>query len=144
MDRVTLYELVPKLSKEGWRQSKIAEFLSISQARVSQILRRPLAELPQWGGHLKSKLSSQQRLHLVACLQKGALHYGFEGDIWTSKRVQALIQQEFGVSYHADYMPDLLRSLGFTRQKPQVKDVRQDPQKVAEYVDNTLPALKKS
>jgi transposase len=41
-------------------------------------------------------------------------------------------------------MPTLLRSIGFSRQKPQVKDNRQDPQKVSEYIEETLPALKKS
>lgn len=143
MDRASLYEIVPQLRKEGWSQSKIAQFLSISQARVSQILSKPLDSLPAWGGHLKSKLTNQQRSELIACLQKGAVQYGFEGDVWTSQRVKALIQQEFGIAYHANYMPDLLRSLGFTRQKPQVQDVRQNPQKVEQYLETTLPELKK-
>ena len=143
MDRASLYEIVPQLRKEGWSQTKIAQFLSISQARVSQVLSKPLRSLPAWGGHLKSKLTSEQRMELIACLQKGAPAYGFEGDIWTSLRVKVLIEQEFGIVYHANYMPDLLRSLGFTRQKPQLQDVRQDPQKVEQYLEKTLPALKK-
>ncbi|PKQ67997.1 hypothetical protein Rain11_1809 [Raineya orbicola] len=38
MDRAILYDMVFKLRKEGLKQVKIAELLSISQARVSQIL----------------------------------------------------------------------------------------------------------
>jgi predicted transcriptional regulator len=42
MSREGLQDLVFKLRKEGYRQVKIAEISSISQARVSQILNNPV------------------------------------------------------------------------------------------------------
>ena len=40
-------------------------------------------------------------------------------------------------------MPNFLRILGYSQQKPQVIDNRQDPAKVAIYVNETFPLLKK-
>ena len=37
MNRESLYEIVPKLKKEGLTQAKITKILGISQPRVSQI-----------------------------------------------------------------------------------------------------------
>jgi transposase len=144
MDRETLYEIVPKLQKEGLKQVKIARILGITQARVSQILKRPMGHLPKWGGHLKGKLSPIEKRQLIGYLELGPRALGFEGDIWNSKRVKTLIKEKFNVDYHQDYMPDLLRKLGFGRQRPKVVDYRKDGQKVQEYLENTLPSLKKS
>jgi transposase len=97
MERNSLYRLVRKLRLEGYTQSKIGELLEITQARVSQILWMPVETLGQWGGHSPSKLSATQRLELVVFLEKGAESYGFEGNIWTSKRVKWLIGEQFKV-----------------------------------------------
>jgi len=119
MSREELYDLVFKLRKEGYKQIKIAEISSISQARVSQILNNPVeGSFPQWGGHLGTKLDKVQQECLIAYLEKGAEFYGFEGQIWNSKRVKWLIKEKFGVDYHKDYISTFLRMIGFSRQKP--------------------------
>lgn len=145
MSREELQDLVFKLRKEGNNQVKIGELLCISQARVSQILNNPVrGEFAKWGGHLQAKLNKVQQESLIAYLEKGAEFYGFEGQIWNSKRVKWLIKEKFGVDYHKDYIPTFLRMIGFSRQKPQLIDIRRDEKLVASYVDDTLPKLKKS
>jgi transposase len=144
MDRNSLYELVHKYRAKGFKQTQIADLLSITQARVSQILQHASDQLPKWGGHRVSKLSSHQKALLTDYLDRGASHFGFEGDFWDSKRVKQLILEQFGVNYHPDYMPAFLRSIGYSQQKPQVIDNRQDLQKIETYLQETLPALKKS
>lgn len=144
MDRATIYQLVHSFRLQGMKQSKIAELLSIKQPRVSQILQQSVDVLPQWGGHKPSKLTPDQKESLLIYLEKGASHFGFEGDFWDSKRVKQLILEQFSVEYHIDYMPDLLKDLGYSQQVPQVKDYRQDPQKIETFLQETLPTLKKS
>jgi transposase len=144
MDRASLYTLVHDYRSRGFNQTKIADLLSISQPRVSQILKHPTGVLPQWGGHKNAKLSSEQKTQLSDFLEKGAEFFGFEGAIWTSKRVKQVIEEQFGVLYHVDTIPDILREIGFTPQKPQVKDRRQNPEKIKEFIEITLPDLKKS
>jgi transposase len=43
---------------------------------------------------------------------------GFCGDVWTTKRVAALIKQAFGVRYHPAHVSRLLREIGWSVQKP--------------------------
>lgn len=143
MDRASVYDLVFKLRKEGMKQTKIAELLSITQARVSQILSKPASIIAKWGGHLQSKLTNSDEKKLIEYLEMGAESFGFEGCVWNSKRVQSLIKEQFGVDYHVAYIPCILRKIGFSRQKPKVVDYRQEEAKVAIYLEETLPSLKK-
>ncbi len=41
----------------------------------------------------------EHRTELVAALAKGAPEFWFIGDVWTTKRIAALIKELFGVSY---------------------------------------------
>lgn len=143
MDRLVLYNLIPKLRDLGLKQGKIAEILSITQARVSQILKNPVEILPKWGGHRGKKLTSSQLSELVSYLELGAESFGFTGNLWDSKRVKWVIKEKLGVEYHVDYIPTLLRSIGYSPQKPKVTDYRKSEDKVRVYKENTLPELKK-
>ena len=96
------------------------------------------------GGHRVSKLTLEQKELLCVYLDKGVSHFGFECDFWDSKRVKQLILEQFSVNYHPDYMPDFLRRLGYSQQKSQVIYNLQDTTKIAIYVNETLPLLKKS
>lgn len=50
---------------------------------------------------------------------KGALAAGFVTALWTVKRVRVLIAREFGVQYSNTGGWELLRSLGFSPQRPE-------------------------
>lgn len=45
----------------------------------------------------------------------------------------ALIQREFGVRYHPEYIPRLLRSFGWTPQQPVTHASQQDEAKIAQF-----------
>jgi transposase len=45
------------------------------------------------------KLSPDQRTQLPALLAEGAEAFGFRGEVWTTKRVAAVIERTFGVRY---------------------------------------------
>lgn len=143
MDRASRYEMVYKLREEGMSQQKIGRLLSISQSRVSQILKRPPLSLPQWGGYKPSKLTHQQQQDLVGYLEQGAEAFGFEGEVWSGKRVKVLIKEKFGVDYHHDSIPDILHKLGYSFQNPKVRDGRRDAEQVKLFKEERLPELKK-
>ncbi len=115
------------LLAKGMKQTFIAEVLGVGQSTVSQWLTaykikgESSLELPKMGGS-KGFLSASQKENLSKLLvTKTAEDYGFEGDFWTRVRVGVLIENEFGVSYKERSVGDVLKSIGFSLQKPQKK-----------------------
>jgi transposase len=100
-----------------------------------------LAAKPHAGA--KPKLSDRQRERLRRQLLKGAEAHGFDTDLWTASRVQELIGRLYGVEYHVNYVPDLLKALGFSRQQP-VKQARErDDAAVSGWLARDWPRIKK-
>ena len=90
-----------------------------------------------------SKLSPQQKQQLEHALCAGAQANGFSTDLWTCRRVAALIQRLFGVSYHIDHVGRLLHALGWTPQKPQRRAVERDEDQIQHWIKNQWPRIKK-
>jgi transposase len=72
------------------------------------------------------RLTEKDSEKLGKILLKGAVAAGFPNELWTSKRVLTVIKSKFGVEYHANHLPRLLRSLGFTPQRPQREAAEKD------------------
>ncbi len=113
-----------KLKQKGWKQQDIAEALGVTPGAVSQWMGRvkeggveALDHRPSPGA--KSRLSQEQQQRLLSLLTQGAEAHGFRGDVWTQPRVARLIKRELGVSYHPRHMGRLLKSLGWSNQKPE-------------------------
>jgi len=100
-----------------------------------------LAAKPHAGA--KPKLSAHQRNGLRRQLLKGAQAHGFETDLWTAARVQQLIQQRYEVEYHVNYVPDLLKSLGFSRQQPVRQARERNEPEIARWKRVDWPRIKK-
>src|SRR5512147_444970 len=129
-------------------QAEIARQLGVSRATVSDWAKkveaegmRGLRKRTAQGG--TSKLTKEQKQRLKRLLDRGALANGFSTDRWTLQRVQELIQREFAVSYHPNYLNRLLDKLGFSPQKPLPTAVEQDRELVQAWLDHDLPRLKK-
>src|SRR5712692_11378800 len=45
--------------------------------------------------------------------------YGYRNDLWTTRRIGAVIQREFGVEYHPAHVSRILADLGWSCQKPE-------------------------
>ncbi|HEX2184197.1 MAG TPA: transposase [Chloroflexota bacterium] len=102
-----------ELSQAGWAQRRIAEALGVTEGAVSQwlkrareggaeALRRRIPPGPD------ARLSAEQRARIPELLARGAESYGFRGDVWTTKRVAAVIGHELGVRYHRGHVSKLL------------------------------------
>jgi transposase len=90
-----------------------------------------------------ARLTAQQRQRLRVVLLGGAREAGFPTDLWTCRRVGCLIRSEFGVGYHVGHVWRLLRSLGFSAQKPQRRAVERDEKRVRNWVSRQWPRIKK-
>jgi transposase len=88
-----------------------------------------------------SRLSAEQRAQLPTLLAYGAEAYGFVGDVWTSKRVAAVIKQELGVVYHRAHVSRLLRQIGWSVQQPIQRATQRDEQVIAQWTTERWPAL---
>jgi transposase len=54
-----------------------------------------------------------------------------------------MIQRLFGVEYHPDYVPRLLRKLGWSPQKPEQRARERDERAAARWRRDEWPRLKK-
>jgi transposase len=129
-------------------QAEIARQLGVSRATVSDWAKkveaegmRGLRKRTAQGG--TSKLTKEQKQKLKRLLDRGAVASGFSTDRWTLQRVQELIQHEFSVSYHPNYLNRLLDKLGFSPQKPLPMAAEQDREMVQAWLEHDLPRLKK-
>ena len=129
-------------------QAEIARELNVSRASVSVWAKkvnteglRGLRKRKAVGS--QSKLTKTHKQRLKRLLNRGALACGFPTDRWTLARVAELIQQEFGVKYHPNYLNRLLASLGFSPQKPLPRAVEQDEALVRAWLKQDWPRIKK-
>ncbi len=137
------------LKEQGWRQRAIAAALGVTEGAVSQWLKRARAE----GGRdalrhrpppgPTPRLTAEQRTRLREVLEQGAEAAGFEGNVWTSKRIVALIRREFGVRYHRAHISRLVRTLGLSLQKPVVRASQRNEAAIERWRRERWPALKK-
>src|SRR5690348_11300030 len=111
------------LAQQGWKQRQIARALGVTEGAVSQWLKRARAEgraalrrHPPPGP--APRLTPEQRAQIPALLARGAEAFGFRGDVWTTKRVAAVIARAFGVRYHPAHVSRLLRALHWSPQQP--------------------------
>jgi transposase len=138
-----------ELHQAGWKQPAIAGAFGLSQPWVSRTLKKyrdsgatGLQEGKRTGA--PARLSTGQLTQLVAELNKGAEHHGFQGALWTRPRVNTVIQKLFGVSYDPSQVGRILKKVGWSRQKPQRQAKQQDAQAVAHWREERLSELKKS
>jgi transposase len=89
------------------------------------------------------KLDGSQRRRLERLLLKGAKAAGFPTDLWTCPRIAQLVGKAFGVSYHRAHVGRLLRSLGWSAQRPERRAVERDEEAIRRWVKVEWPRIKK-
>ena len=137
-----------ELKQQGWTQRLIAAALGVTPGAVSQWmtrvrqggvqgLRRRIAPGPQ------PKLTAEQRAQLLAVLAQGAEAWGFQGEVWTTRRIAAVIEQAFGVRYHPAHVSRLLRAIRWSPQKRVVRATQRDEAAIAAWYAPRWPTLKR-
>jgi transposase len=91
-----------------------------------------------------AQLDSTQLDGLRGALLKGAMAHDFGTELWTLKRVRALIERLYGVRFSEVHVWRLLGAMGFSSQKPERRAIERNEAAVAVWKRKTWPALKKS
>lgn len=138
-----------ELSQAGRPKADIAAVLGVSLRSVQDWIRIATAKGVEALGakpHLgpTPKLTPKQFDKLRSLVLKGATANGFATELWTGPRVAQLIQDKFQVTYHSRYLPELLRRLGFSCQKPERQARQRDEQAVARWIDRDWERIKKT
>jgi transposase len=89
-------------------------------------------------------LGAADKQKLVQKLEQGALAAGFPTEQWTQARVKKVIEREFGVHYHRDYISRLLHGLGWSVQKLDPRAIERDEDLIQAWLSQDWPRIKKS
>jgi transposase len=73
-----------------------------------------------------AKLTARQRAKLPRLLLRGAESWGYSTALWTTKRVASVIEREFKVTLHPSNVGRVLRTLGWSCQKPERRALQRD------------------
>jgi transposase len=138
-----------ELRKQGWKAVRIAEALGVTSGAVSQWFKKADEEGEEGLYRRKApgpkpRLSDEKLAQLPALLEQGAEAHGFRGDRWTCPRVARVIAKEFGVTYTPQQVGNLLRKIGWSRQKPITRASQRDEVAIAAWRKESWPALKKT
>jgi len=138
-----------ELLNQGYQPVEVAERLGVDRRSVRrwrrayrQNGRKGIEAKPTPGRPPKLRPDESKRMEKI--LLKGARAAGFPTDLWTCARVTRVIKQRFGVDYHLCHVWRLLRSLGWSCQKPARRAVERDKALIEQWVKVQWPALKKS
>jgi transposase len=137
-----------RLFEQGHPPVEIAKKLGVDRRSVR---RWKALYLKKGTGALKAKkapgrppkLDARQKKQLERALLKGAKAAGFPSELWTCPRVAKLIRLRFGVTYHVDHIGRLLRSLGWSPQKPGRRAIERDEAKIQRWIKDEWPRIKK-
>lgn len=88
-----------------------------------------------------SRLTGIQRKELDKLISEGPGKAGFPGACWRSPMIQKLIHERFGVLYSVHYIPQLLKTIGFSYQKAKFTADHKDPEKRQEWQQETWPEI---
>jgi transposase len=138
-----------RLSEQGWRQQDIATALDVSKGAVSRWLtvarrggKAALRSQPRRGS--RPRLTPSQLRLVPDFLSHGPEAYGFRGEVWTTKRIAKVIEEEFEVSYHKSHVARLLkRKLQWTPQVPVLRALQRDEEEIQRWQREVWPELKR-
>jgi transposase len=141
-------EAIRLLEAGEMKQVEIARHLGVTEAAVSQWKKR-LAEGGAEALQLRKasgrppKLDKAAKQELVKTLEAGAVAAGFPTEQWTQARVQQVIERDFGVHYHQNYISRLLDGLGWSVQKPETRAMERDEDLIRAWLSQDWPRIKK-
>ena len=139
------------LIKSGKRKGDVANLFGVNKNTVSNWYKsyknagsKGLVDKKRGAKSENCKLltAAQEKQLQKWIIDKYPEQYKLPFALWTSKAVQELVEQQFGIKLARSTMGYYLRSWGFTPQKPKKKAYEQNPQQVEKWLKEEYPAIK--
>jgi transposase len=134
--------------EDGYSTEEVAAFLEVDPRSV----RRWVAAARQHGSAglaarpvpgRPPKLTTSQEKIVRRWLADSPTKCGFFTELWTTDRLAQLIEQEWGITLHPDYLGTWLRQRGYTPQKPRRKPRERNDEAIAAWLARDWPRIKK-
>jgi transposase len=90
------------------------------------------------------KLDPAKRKRLVDLLLQGPLAQGYRTNLWTTARIAAMIEREFGVQYHRDHVGRLMHSMQWSPQKPERRALERNEEAIERWKQKDWRRIKKT
>jgi transposase len=90
------------------------------------------------------KLTAAQRRQVPRLLLRGGAAWGFDTDLWTTRRIATVIHRAFGVRLHRAHVGRLLTALGWSCQKPERRAIERDEAAIARWKRYRWAAVRKT
>ena len=141
-------ELAVARVAEGHSQAQVAAILGVHHNTVSRWV---CTARGQGSDALKAKptpgrprkLSARQEKIVLGWVAKPPTSFGFPTDLWTSRRLAALIEQRWGIRFNSNYLVEWLRVRKHTPQKPDQPARERDEAAIARWKEQDWPRLQK-
>ena len=88
-------------------------------------------------------LSAKQKVRLERLLLKGAVDAGYATELWTLDRITQQMWKQFGLRYHPGHVWRVLRSMGWSSQKPERRPIQRDEAAIRHWRRYRWPWIKK-
>jgi transposase len=136
------------LFDQGVPQAEVARRLGVSRQAVSvwsagwrKSGEKALAAAGRAGR--RPRLDAPQLQRVEVALLEGPRANGFDADLWSLPRIAAVIARLTGVHYHSGHVWRVMRALGWSAQKPQIKARERNEAAIHYWQTRTWPAIKK-
>jgi transposase len=140
--------LAVQRAHEGYATEEIADLLGVDPSSVRRwvaaardrgpqaLAARPVPGRPR-------KLTATQEKIVRRWLAGSPMEQGFPTELWTTPRLARLIEREWGVTLHPDYLTTWLRQRRLTPQKPRRVARERDEAAIAGWLAEDWPRIKK-
>ena len=137
-----------KLFERGLSQAEVARQTNVSRESARRWYcdwqSRGKAGLKKAGrAGRKPRLQSDQLQDLRQGLKQGPEVLGYGTGLWTAWRVADLIERQTGHKFHPGHVWRILRSLGWSCQRPTGRALQRDEPAIGQWKKARWPAIKK-
>ncbi|MCP4472977.1 MAG: IS630 family transposase [Gammaproteobacteria bacterium] len=141
-------ERAVKAYTHGNSAINIAEMYDIHRTTVykwvnQKDINKTLERRSSPGSGRPNKLTQKEITKILSIILDPASKYGFETDFWTIKRIIAIAKEKLKIHISKTTMYEMLYNEDYSYKKPEKRYYEADPEKQEEWINKTIPEIKK-